>query len=102
MTRPARLAISGASGRMGSALLGLVRDDERFELVRAIVSSSSPRLGKAAFGDVSALRFNNRKCGERTSASFVRHFRRTLKKTRVQIENVARISFTTRRTTKKK
>jgi len=59
MTRPARLAISGASGRMGTALLGLVRDDDRFELVRAIVSSSSPRLGKAAFGDVSALRFTD-------------------------------------------
>jgi 4-hydroxy-tetrahydrodipicolinate reductase len=59
MTRPARLAISGASGRMGTALLGLVREDERFELVRAIVSSSSSRLGKAAFGDVSALRFTD-------------------------------------------
>jgi 4-hydroxy-tetrahydrodipicolinate reductase len=59
MTRPVRLAISGASGRMGTALLGLVRDDERFELVRAIVSSESARVGKAAFGDVSALRFTD-------------------------------------------
>lgn len=59
MTRPARLAISGASGRMGTALLDLVRQDERFELVRAIVSSGSPRIGKAAFGDVSALRFTD-------------------------------------------
>lgn len=59
MTRPIRLAISGASGRMGLALLGLVREDERFELVQAIVSSGSPRLGKAAYGDVSALRFSD-------------------------------------------
>jgi len=59
MTRPVRLAVSGASGRMGHALLGLVRDDERFELVRAIVSSNSARLGKAAYGDVSALRFSD-------------------------------------------
>jgi 4-hydroxy-tetrahydrodipicolinate reductase len=59
MTRPVRLAISGASGRMGSALLGLVREDARFDAVRAVVSSASPRLGKAAYGDVSALRFSD-------------------------------------------
>ncbi|SEV96265.1 4-hydroxy-tetrahydrodipicolinate reductase [Luteibacter sp. 329MFSha] len=59
MTRPIRLAISGASGRMGLALLDLVRDDDRFELVQAIVSSGSPRLGKSAYGDVSALRFSD-------------------------------------------
>jgi len=59
MTRPIRLAISGASGRMGRALLDLARDDERFELVQAIVSSGSPRLDKAAYGDVSALRFSD-------------------------------------------
>ncbi|URX62025.1 4-hydroxy-tetrahydrodipicolinate reductase [Luteibacter anthropi] len=58
MTRPIRLAISGASGRMGLALLNLVRDDGRFELVRAIVSSKSTRLGKAVYGDVSPLRFS--------------------------------------------
>lgn len=58
MTRPIRLAISGASGRMGLALLNLVRDDERFELARAVVSPSSARLGKAAYGDVSPLRFS--------------------------------------------
>lgn len=57
MTRPVRLAISGASGRMGLALLALVRDDERFELVRAVVSPSSARLGKAVYGDVSPVRF---------------------------------------------
>jgi len=59
MTRPVRLAISGASGRMGLALLALVRDDERFELVRAVVSSTSIRLGKAVYGDVSPIRFTD-------------------------------------------
>lgn len=54
-----RLAISGASGRMGHALLNLVRDDERFDLVRAIVSPHSARQGKAVFGDVSPLRFGD-------------------------------------------
>lgn len=57
MSRPVRLAISGASGRMGLALLNLVRDDERFELTRAVVSASSNRLGKAVYGDVSPVRF---------------------------------------------
>lgn len=59
MTRPVRLAISGASGRMGLALLGLVRDDERFELAQAIVSAGSPRLGKAVHGELSAWRFTD-------------------------------------------
>lgn len=57
MTRPVRLAISGASGRMGAALLNLVRDDARFELVRAVVSPDSPRVGKAVHGDLAPLRF---------------------------------------------
>ncbi|MGE7136486.1 4-hydroxy-tetrahydrodipicolinate reductase [Luteibacter sp. NPDC031894] len=59
MTRPVRLAISGASGRMGLALLDLVRDDERFELVRAVVSPTSTRLGKAVHGDLSPVRFGD-------------------------------------------
>jgi 4-hydroxy-tetrahydrodipicolinate reductase len=44
---------------MGRALLDLVRDDKRFELVRAVVSSSSARLGKAVYGDVPAVRFGD-------------------------------------------
>lgn len=59
MTHPLRLAISGASGRMGQSLLGLAHDDARFELVRAIVSPGSARVGKSAFGDVSALRYGD-------------------------------------------
>ncbi|MDF3983092.1 4-hydroxy-tetrahydrodipicolinate reductase [Luteibacter sp. PPL201] len=59
MTRPIRLAISGASGRMGRALLDLAREDGRFELVAAIVSPHSAWLGKSAYGDVSAWKFTD-------------------------------------------
>src|SRR5690606_1833514 len=38
---PIRLALNGASGRMGSALLALLRDDARFELVHAVVAPGS-------------------------------------------------------------
>lgn len=41
MSHPLRLVINGASGRMGGALLALVRADERFELVGALVSAAS-------------------------------------------------------------
>lgn len=57
MTRPVRLAISGASGRMGRSLLELVRDDERFELSHAVVSAGSSRLGRSVGGDLPGLRF---------------------------------------------
>jgi 4-hydroxy-tetrahydrodipicolinate reductase len=42
MTQPIRLAINGASGRMGRALLDRVSDDARFELVHAVVAPGSP------------------------------------------------------------
>ncbi|TCV91162.1 dihydrodipicolinate reductase [Luteibacter rhizovicinus] len=58
MTRALRLAISGASGRMGTALLSLVRDDARFELVHATVTPDSVHAGKPVFLDaVHQLRF---------------------------------------------
>ncbi|MBQ4853726.1 4-hydroxy-tetrahydrodipicolinate reductase [Rhodanobacter sp. B2A1Ga4] len=41
MTRPLRVALSGASGRMGRALLDLLGEDARFELVHAVVSPGS-------------------------------------------------------------
>lgn len=47
MTHPVRLAINGATGRMGQALLALVGDDARFVLVAAIASPHSSRLGQA-------------------------------------------------------
>jgi len=46
MTRPVRLAINGASGRMGRALLDLVGKDPRFALVHAVVAPGSPHDGQ--------------------------------------------------------
>lgn len=45
-TPPIRLAINGASGRMGRALLALLRDDSRFELVHAVVAPGSADDGQ--------------------------------------------------------
>lgn len=49
MTRPLRIAISGASGRMGGALLGLLGSDVRFELVHAVVAAGSVHDGLPVF-----------------------------------------------------
>ena len=46
MTGSIRLALSGASGRMGTALLALVAQDARFELVHAVVAVGSPENGQ--------------------------------------------------------
>ncbi|HWU75876.1 MAG TPA: 4-hydroxy-tetrahydrodipicolinate reductase [Rhodanobacter sp.] len=46
MTAPVRLAINGASGRMGRALLDIVSDDRRFELVHAQVAPGSRNDGR--------------------------------------------------------
>jgi 4-hydroxy-tetrahydrodipicolinate reductase len=60
MTPPIRLAIHGASGRMGRALLTLVHEDQRFLLVGALVSANSPHLGAPVFGDSSSpLRYSH-------------------------------------------
>lgn len=46
MTHPVRLAINGASGRMGRAMLDLLREDRRFELVYTVVAPASPEDGQ--------------------------------------------------------
>lgn len=51
MTRPLRLAISGASGRMGSALLDLLGADDRFTLVHAVVAAESAHDDRPVFSD---------------------------------------------------
>lgn len=58
MTHPVRLAINGASGHMGRALLDIVSEDHRFELVHALVAPGSPEDGQlvAAHTD-SSLRY---------------------------------------------
>jgi 4-hydroxy-tetrahydrodipicolinate reductase len=60
MSQPIRLAINGASGRMGRALLALVREDRRFELVHAVVSAGSEHDGAPVFEGLSAgLRYSH-------------------------------------------
>lgn len=48
MKTPIRLGINGASGRMGTALIGLLRDDSRFTLAHAVIASDSDLVGKPA------------------------------------------------------
>ncbi|TAL96252.1 MAG: 4-hydroxy-tetrahydrodipicolinate reductase [Rhodanobacter sp.] len=58
MTRPVRLAINGASGRMGRALLDLLGADARFTLVHAVVVPESTRDGEVMFpGAANPLRY---------------------------------------------
>lgn len=58
MIRPLRLAISGASGRMGHALLALLDDDARFGLVHAVVAPGSVHDGRPVFAGVAdSLRY---------------------------------------------
>ncbi len=60
MTQAIRLAINGASGRMGRALLALIREDRRFELVHAVVSAGSEHDGTPVFGELStSLRYTH-------------------------------------------
>lgn len=58
MTRPLRLAINGASGRMGGALVDLLGDDARFTLVHAVVAAGSAHDGRPVFsGAADPLRY---------------------------------------------
>lgn len=57
MTRPVRLAINGASGRMGRALLDLLGDDTRCELVHAVVAPGSTHDGQPVFATNDSLRY---------------------------------------------
>jgi 4-hydroxy-tetrahydrodipicolinate reductase len=60
MPEPIRLAINGASGRMGRALLALTREDRRFELVCAMVSAGSEYEGAPVFSELpTSLRYSH-------------------------------------------
>lgn len=59
MTRPIRLAINGATGRMGQALLGLLHVDHRFTLVAALTSSKAAQLDEPVYPGVGGLRFTD-------------------------------------------
>ena len=57
MSPSIRLAVNGATGRMGQALLELLRDDKRFELCAAITSAR--HTGKPVFVGSDALAYTN-------------------------------------------
>ncbi|WP_199098388.1 4-hydroxy-tetrahydrodipicolinate reductase [Dyella sp. ASV21] len=59
MSHPVRLAINGATGRMGHALLQLVKGDARFALVVATCSSGSPVLGQRVYAGEDELRYTH-------------------------------------------
>ena len=60
MTRPLRLAVNGASGRMGRALLDLLRADDHAELVHAVVRQGSVDDGRPVPGTAGgALRYTH-------------------------------------------
>ncbi len=55
---PVRLALNGASGRMGAALLSLLGNDRRFELVHAVVERGSINDGQpVVVGNATSLRY---------------------------------------------
>jgi len=51
MTQPFRLAINGATGRMGRALLDLLHEDARFDVVAALTAPGTRQLGERAWHD---------------------------------------------------
>src|SRR5579859_7266191 len=59
MSDPVRLAINGATGRMGQALLQLVKGDARFALVAAMASAKSVQLGKPVYVGESSLYYTH-------------------------------------------
>jgi 4-hydroxy-tetrahydrodipicolinate reductase len=54
MNPPLRLAINGATGRMGRVLLDLLHDDARFEVAAALTAPGMPQLGERAWHDRAA------------------------------------------------
>ncbi|HET6555567.1 MAG TPA: 4-hydroxy-tetrahydrodipicolinate reductase [Dyella sp.] len=59
MSHPVRLAVNGATGRMGQALLALVQKDARFTLAAAITSPGSSLRDKPVYADGSAVRYTH-------------------------------------------
>ena len=51
MNTPLRLAITGATGRMGRTVLDLLHKDARFEVVAAITAAGAPQSGERVWGD---------------------------------------------------
>jgi 4-hydroxy-tetrahydrodipicolinate reductase len=60
MTRPVRLAVNGACGRMGKAILDLIEADARFDLAHAVVAPGSKHDGDVVFAHSSkSLRYSH-------------------------------------------
>ncbi|MFC5743362.1 4-hydroxy-tetrahydrodipicolinate reductase [Dyella tabacisoli] len=61
MHPPVRLAVNGATGRMGRALLELLRDDSRFELKAVITSAHARQINTPVFtgDDAGTLRYSS-------------------------------------------
>lgn len=59
MSQPVRLAINGATGRMGQALLQLLKDDGRFVLAAAMVSPESAQRDTPVYAGDSAPVFTH-------------------------------------------
>jgi 4-hydroxy-tetrahydrodipicolinate reductase len=74
-----RIAVSGATGRMGHALLGLADRDPKFEIVGALEAASSPLQGKPLFEAVSGV-------GRQTKISVTSTLTETAVKPRVLID----------------
>ena len=51
MTPPLRIAVNGATGRMGRVLLDLLRGDARFDVVAALTAPGMPQLGERVWHD---------------------------------------------------
>lgn len=69
MNRPLRLAINGATGRMGRTLLDLLRDDARFEVAAVLTVPDAPQLGERAWHDRAAPCFGSTWPRERLDAA---------------------------------
>jgi 4-hydroxy-tetrahydrodipicolinate reductase len=54
-----RLAVSGAAGRMGAAVLNLARRSDAFFVAAALTESSDPLLGRQVFADDAGLRYTD-------------------------------------------
>ena len=76
--------------------------EEQFRLKKDLTVGDRNHVGRNKRRNVAALRFNDRKRRQRPATIVLVQLRGPLQKTRVQVENVTRISFTAGRTTQQK
>src|SRR5690606_310353 len=73
--------------------------EEQVRFKEHLTVGDRDHVGRDVGRNVVRLGFNDRQSGQRTSTQIVVHLRRTLQQTGVQVEDVARISFTAGRAT---